>query len=184
MFSFSFLINFFLKKGGALGIPSWGKFWLAAMNLYEWEGVVPLLPELWILPYAAPIFPGRLWCHARMVYLPMSFIFGSKFSCPLTKLIFDLRKEIYCEDYDSINWSIAFKRISPLDYWKKHGFILKLVTYIEFFYEKIHSKWIREKALQETLKHIRYEDEQTNWIDIGPVIEKLFSSIFKFKFNF
>lgn len=33
--------------GGALPIPSWGKFWLAALNLYDWEGLNPILPELW-----------------------------------------------------------------------------------------------------------------------------------------
>lgn len=33
--------------GGAVGIPSWGKFWLAILNVYSWEGMNTLLPEMW-----------------------------------------------------------------------------------------------------------------------------------------
>lgn len=33
--------------GGAIGVPQWGKYWLAALNLYKWEGVNPVLPEFW-----------------------------------------------------------------------------------------------------------------------------------------
>ena len=35
------------KLGGAVCIPSWGKFWLSVLNVYDWEGVNSLLPELW-----------------------------------------------------------------------------------------------------------------------------------------
>lgn len=35
------------RLGGATGIPSWGKFWLAVLNVYDWKGVNTLLPELW-----------------------------------------------------------------------------------------------------------------------------------------
>ena len=35
------------KLGGAVAIPSWGKFWLSVLNVYEWDGVNSLLPELW-----------------------------------------------------------------------------------------------------------------------------------------
>jgi len=32
--------------GGAGSAPSWGKFWLAVLNVYEWEGMNPIPPEL------------------------------------------------------------------------------------------------------------------------------------------
>ena len=35
------------QLGGAIGIPSWGKFWLSVLNVYDWDGVNTLLPELW-----------------------------------------------------------------------------------------------------------------------------------------
>jgi lanosterol synthase len=35
------------KLGGATAIPSWGKFWLSTLNVYDWEGFNPVPPELW-----------------------------------------------------------------------------------------------------------------------------------------
>jgi lanosterol synthase len=35
------------KLGGAASIPAWGKFWLAALGVYDWKGVNPIPPELW-----------------------------------------------------------------------------------------------------------------------------------------
>ena len=35
------------KFGGALGAPSWGKFWLSILNVYDWEGNHPVPAELW-----------------------------------------------------------------------------------------------------------------------------------------
>ena len=43
-------LDWIRTRGGALGIPSWGKYWLAILRLYEWEGVNPVLPELLLLP--------------------------------------------------------------------------------------------------------------------------------------
>ena len=35
------------KFGGALGAPSWGKFWLSILNVYDWEGNHMIPAELW-----------------------------------------------------------------------------------------------------------------------------------------
>ena len=35
------------KFGGALGTPSWGKFWLSILNVYDWDGNNSVPPELW-----------------------------------------------------------------------------------------------------------------------------------------
>lgn len=53
--------------GGAVKIPSWGKFWLAVLNVYDWSGLHTLLPELWILPTWVPVHPSKMWCHCRQV---------------------------------------------------------------------------------------------------------------------
>ncbi|MEM7676446.1 MAG: FAD-dependent oxidoreductase, partial [Myxococcota bacterium] len=34
---------FIRKEGGVAAIPSWGKFWLAMLGLYDWSGVNPVL---------------------------------------------------------------------------------------------------------------------------------------------
>lgn len=44
-----------------MGIPSWGKFWLAVLNVYSWEGMNTLLPEMWYVP---PHCGERSWCQS------------------------------------------------------------------------------------------------------------------------
>jgi squalene cyclase len=65
---------FIVRHGGAVQLPQWGKFWLAVLGCYEWAGVNPIPPELWLLPRWLPFHPGKMWCHCRMVYLPMSYM--------------------------------------------------------------------------------------------------------------
>lgn len=56
--------EFIHSHGGAVSTPSWGKFWLACLGVYEWDGYNSVLPELWLTPYKFnPIHPGRWWCH-------------------------------------------------------------------------------------------------------------------------
>lgn len=38
-FKFDFFYSYISFIGGAIGIPSWGKFLLAILNVYDWEGV-------------------------------------------------------------------------------------------------------------------------------------------------
>src|SRR6266851_7629296 len=38
------------QPGGVLAIPTWGKFWLALIDLAGWSGVNPVVPELLLLP--------------------------------------------------------------------------------------------------------------------------------------
>lgn len=39
-----------------------------------------------------------------MVYLPMSYLYGKRFVGPITPLILQLRKELYLQPYEEINW--------------------------------------------------------------------------------
>jgi len=47
---------------------SWAKFYLCLLGVMEWEGHNVVPPEMWLLPNWCPFHPGRMWCHARMVY--------------------------------------------------------------------------------------------------------------------
>lgn len=71
------------EREGATHIASWGKFWLAVLGVYSWDGLNPLTPEMWLLPHKSwtgigLFHPGRFWCHCRMVYLPMSYVYGKR----------------------------------------------------------------------------------------------------------
>lgn len=64
--------NWIHSHKGAIYATSWAKFWLSVLGVYKWEGINPLPPEMWILPYSKPsligiLHPGRMWCHCRMV---------------------------------------------------------------------------------------------------------------------
>lgn len=85
--------------------PSWAKLWFCVLNLYEWEGLDPIIPELWSLPYWLPFHPGRYWCHCRVVYLPQSYLYGSKAKAKLDPLLEQLRGEIYVDRYEEIQWN-------------------------------------------------------------------------------
>ncbi|KVH88377.1 Prenyltransferase/squalene oxidase [Cynara cardunculus var. scolymus] len=69
--------------------------WSKVLGVYEWRGNNPLPPEIWLLPYCLPLHPGRMWCHTRMVYLPMSYLYGKRFVSPISSVVLSLRRELY-----------------------------------------------------------------------------------------
>src|SRR4051794_4260020 len=71
------------QPSGVLGIPSWGKFWLAMLGLYEYDGMNPCPPELFLLPPGAPVHPNQLYCHTRYIYLAICFLYGIRFRADL-----------------------------------------------------------------------------------------------------
>lgn len=156
-------------NGTALGAASWGKFTLCLLGLYDWKGIHPLLPELWLLPKDAPLHPGRLWCHARQVYLPMAWLYGMRATVPDAPLLKDLRDELYAGRYDTIDWEKQRDTVAKADDYRPSTLGLKGVNKGQGLFEKLPVKLLRKRALDECLHHIRYEDSVTNDIDIGPV---------------
>ncbi|CAG8567729.1 4222_t:CDS:10 [Diversispora eburnea] len=116
------------KLGGAISIPSWGKFWLASLNVYDWDGINPIPPELWLFPYSFPFHPARYWIHTRVVYLPMGYIYGRRFRAKETPLIMQLRQELYTQPYETINWTKARGNIAEVDVSVPHSKLLKFVN--------------------------------------------------------
>lgn len=51
--------------------------------------------------------PGRMWCHCRMVYLPMSYLYGKRFVGPITSTVLSLRKELFTVPYNEVDWNEA-----------------------------------------------------------------------------
>lgn len=165
-----------LENGGATGIPSWGKFYLAVLGIYDWKGCQSLLPEMWILPRWIPFHPTRYWCHARMVYLPMSYCYGNRITHPEDEITKDLKTEIYTENYSQINWKKAASACCERDMYYPPTKLVKLLNKITYTYEKFPIKYIRKKALKFISEYIDAEDRDTNYINIGPV-NKVINSI-------
>ncbi|NP_001310632.1 cycloartenol synthase [Ricinus communis] len=166
--------NWILKHGGATAITSWGKMWLSVLGAYEWSGNNPLPPEMWLLPYILPVHPGRMWCHCRMVYLPMSYLYGKRFVGPITPTVLSLRKELYTVPYHEIDWNQARNQCAKEDLYYPHPMLQDVLwATLHKFVEPILMHWpgkrLREKAIQTAIEHIHYEDENTRYICIGPV---------------
>nr|WRO65030.1 cucurbitadienol synthase [Neoalsomitra integrifoliola] len=163
-----------LDHGGATAITSWGKLWLSVLGVYEWSGNNPLPPEFWILPYFLPFHPGRMWCHCRMVYLPMSYLYGKRFVGPITPTVLSLRKELYAVPYHEIDWNKSRNTCAKEDLYYPHPKMQDILwASIHHVYEPLFTRWpgkrLREKALHAAMQHIHYEDENTRYICLGPV---------------
>ncbi|CAI0456094.1 unnamed protein product [Linum tenue] len=166
--------DWILNHGGATAITSWGKMWLSVLGVFDWSGNNPLPPEIWLLPYILPIHPGRMWCHCRMVYLPMSYLYGKRFVGPITPTVLSLRKELFNVPFHEVDWNLARNECAKEDLYYPHPLIQDMLWgFLHKFVEPILMTWpgkkLREKALQTTMEHIHYEDENTRYICIGPV---------------
>ncbi|KAL5769101.1 hypothetical protein ACOSQ2_015884 [Xanthoceras sorbifolium] len=163
-----------LHHGGLLGIPSWGKFWAAVVGVYEWSGCNPLPPEFWLLPKIFPMHPGKMLCYCRLVYMPMSYLYGKRFVGPVTPLIRSIRQELYNEPYHLINWTNYRNTVAREDLYFPHPLVQDLTWgFLNHVVEPILSRWpftlMREKALEVAIQHVHYEDENSRYLDIGCV---------------
>uniref|UniRef100_A0A803Q800 Squalene cyclase N-terminal domain-containing protein n=1 Tax=Cannabis sativa TaxID=3483 RepID=A0A803Q800_CANSA len=167
-----------LDHGGVTYIPSWGKTWLSILGLFDWVGCNPMPPEFWILPPFLHVHPAKIWCYSRMVYMPMSYLYGKRFVCPITPLISQLRVELHTQPYDEINWRKVRHFCAKEDLYYSHHLLQDLLwDSLYIFSEPFLTRWpfnklIRQKALQVTMNHIHYEDENSRYITLG-CIEKV-----------
>ncbi|MED6207796.1 hypothetical protein PIB30_038990, partial [Stylosanthes scabra] len=168
--------SWILHRGGLTSIPSWGKLWLSVLGVYEWSGMNPIPPELWLLPYFVPVHPGRMWCHTRMVYLAMSYLYGRRFVGQINGIILSLRRELYTLPYHLIDWDQARNLCAKEDMYIQRSKVQEIIwdiVSVQSVGEPLLMHWpfskLRQKALNHVMQHIHYEDQNTNYICIGPV---------------
>jgi len=108
---------FIHEQGGATMTSSWAKFYLCLLGVMDWAAHNSVPPEMWLLPNFVPFHPGRMWCHARMVYLPMSYLYSRRYcydKAETDATVLSLRKELYVENYDSIPWGKTRHWVAPM----------------------------------------------------------------------
>ncbi|TFK74923.1 terpene synthase [Pluteus cervinus] len=162
--------------GGATAIPSWGKFWLSVLNVYDWAGNNPIPPELWLLPNSVPFHPHRWWIHTRTVYVPLSYLYGVRFKAPEDDLILALRQELYPVDYYTIDWPAQRNNVASVDLYSPHTTILDVLNKVLSGYEACAIPPLRRAAVEYAYKLIVYEDENTGYQTLGPV-SKMFNLV-------
>uniref|UniRef100_A0A3Q2T5T1 Terpene cyclase/mutase family member n=1 Tax=Fundulus heteroclitus TaxID=8078 RepID=A0A3Q2T5T1_FUNHE len=161
--------NHLHSKGGALQIPSWGKFWLAVLNVYSWEGMNAWLPEIWLLPTWLPFHPSTWWSYCRQFYLAGSYCYGVRLTAEEDPLILSLRQELYVQDYATINWSAHRNSVADCDLHTPHSALLSVVNRILNLYEAHHSTTLRAKAVQEVHEHLKADDRFTDYVNCASI---------------
>eukprot|EP00667_Euglena_gracilis_P002199 EG_transcript_2200 len=168
--------KFIRDNGGALYTSSWAKFWLCVLGIMDWAGHNSIPVELWLLPDWFPFHPARLWCHCRMVYLPMGYLYCARCVYPdadTDPVTLSLREELYLEDYKSIAWESTRRLIAPMDEYSAVPHTMRLLQDLLAVYERPAFAGLRGLARRAGLRYcqdyMEAEDVQTNYVDIGPV---------------
>uniref|UniRef100_A0A7S1NID4 Terpene cyclase/mutase family member n=1 Tax=Eutreptiella gymnastica TaxID=73025 RepID=A0A7S1NID4_9EUGL len=170
--------TFIRQNGGALYTSSWAKFWLCVLGVMDWAGHHSIPVEMWLLPNWFPFHPARMWCHCRMVYLPMGYLYCSRFAYPRAHtdpVTVSLREELYPDypDYASIPWESTRSLLAPMDMYSPIPIVMRVVQEVLAVYERPLFKpfrdWLRRPGLAFCADYMAVEDLQTNYVDIGPV---------------
>jgi len=156
-------------QGGVLQIPSWGKAWLAMFNLYDWRAVSPVLPELWLLPKFLPFHPSRMYCHTRLIYLGLGYLYGVSYQTPVTPLIIALRKELYDSPYERIRFTDHRFDLAPTDLFEDPPAVLKAAYKLCGLYDRVRSGPLRKHALAYCLDQIVAHQRESRFAAISPV---------------
>lgn len=104
-----------LALGGVLGIPSWGKFWLALLGLWPWEAAPAVPVEVFLQPAASPFHPRRWYCHTRLIYLAMACLQARRYTRPPDALTEALRQELGLTGLSREDFQQARHRVAPSD---------------------------------------------------------------------
>ena len=159
----------FLQKEGTLGIPSWGKFWLALLNLYDWSGVHPVLPELWSLPRRLPVHPSNWYCHTRLIYMAMAAIYPRRFQTPVTPLIESLREELFPQGFENVDFPAQRNRLRQADLFARPTLLLRAGYQGAQLVERFHGKGLRARSVDALISQIKWELNTTDHTSISPV---------------
>jgi len=79
---------------GLGALPTWGRFWLSLLGLYDRSRITLCPPELFLLPGWMPIAADRLYCHTRSIYLGMAYLSGVGLQADLGAIGAALRHEL------------------------------------------------------------------------------------------
>ena len=162
------------QPDGVLAIPSWGKFWLSMVGLYDYAGMNPCPPELFLLPARSPVHPNQLYCHTRYIYLAISCLYGMRFRGDLGPITSQIRHELYRTPYETIDFSLHRHNIAASDLFVAPSRLLRVIWNIMTGYERLVPRipWLRSlrrHAIAECLRRMRFEQRSSNFQGLSPV---------------
>ena len=159
----------FDREGGVQRIPTWGKVWLAFLGLYDWEGINPILPEVWALPSRVPFHPANFYCHTRSIYLGLAVLYGQRFVASNAPVLDELRAELYAGRYHAIDFPACANDIREEDAPFRPSAGLRAVFGLSRLYERIQPKSVRRRVLCQLRERMRRDLRASNHLSLSPV---------------
>lgn len=159
----------FIRSENVVHIPSWGKFWLALLNLYDWQGVNAIIPELWSFPHWIPFHPSNWYCHTRLIYMAMAVIYSKQYQVPIDPLIAALREELYPQGFENVKFSRSRNLLRTADLFAPPSRWLKVGYGLTRFFDRVHAKKLRGRCVNELIQRIKWELQTTSHTSISPV---------------
>lgn len=160
---------FIRAQGGARAVPSWGKLWLALLGLYDWQGLHPVLPEAWALPRRSALHPRNLYCHTRMIYLPMAVLFAERPRAAMTPTLLALRAELHPGGQDRARLSSARSLVAPADLVARPTRRFRALSAASALVERLHHPTARRRLVASLRARVRAELHATAHHGISPV---------------
>jgi len=157
------------QPGGVLAIPTWGKFWLALIGCYEYDGVNPCPPEAFLLPTWAPVHPRHFYCHTRYIYLGIAYLYGRRVRAELGPVGSELRRELYDAPYEAIDFAAHRHQLAASDVYVRPGFLLRRAYDVLRLWERVCPARLRRRALVHCFGRILYEQRTSRYQGLSPV---------------
>ena len=111
-----------LFVGATLVLP------LALLVVAVWSGrdaAVPVAPELWLQPAASPAHPRRFYCHLRLIYLGLSYVYGSRLTADPCARLDAIKRELYPGGYDAAPFAAHRHEVASTDLYEPTGVTLR-----------------------------------------------------------
>jgi lanosterol synthase len=107
----------------------------------------------------------------RQVFLPMSYVYSTRWTFPQNSLIRQIREEIYTQPYSSVNFSYHRRSIHPRDNYHPKSLILRIINWILvwIWIPYLRSNSVKKRAEDWTYDLIHREDENTDYANLAPV---------------
>ncbi|MBI5501221.1 MAG: 2,3-oxidosqualene cyclase [Deltaproteobacteria bacterium] len=158
-----------VHRGGPCWAPTWAKAWLAVANVYSWDGLPALPPELFLLPEWLPIHPKHFYCHTRLIYLALGVLYARRFAMPEDELVRALRTELYPGGWDAVRFREHRSTVAAGDVYVEPTSLLRTAYGALGLIERTLPKRVRRVAVERLVEEIRYEQSTTGQHGISPV---------------
>ncbi|KAI0506202.1 squalene-hopene-cyclase [Xylaria bambusicola] len=162
------------SMGGVLGIPSWGRFFLCIMNLYNWDGILPFPSELTLTPRWFQGNPANWWMPIRNLFMGMSYLYGHRFQAPEDDLIKAIRNELYPQQaYSDIkDWTALRSYVNDIDLLKPKSLLQSAMVSSMGHWEQFTKlpliRTLRRRGLEEVLFQVQADVHTTEYCSYSP----------------